>query len=112
MDAYLQMYNRELSELKCFMPDEVVTRGNAIKHSSFLNHYIGKGSLKDCYQDLIDICRTDIYVTLGFYLRYLSENALNKDSYFKLVNYPSCYGKVGKTTVRMGALFRCGACGL
>lgn len=82
LQAYLFIYNRELDTLKGVIPDSVISAGNLLRHSAFLNRYINSNQPESCYQDIMDICHTDIYVMLELFFRYLSENKDQEYSYY------------------------------
>lgn len=86
LEAFMQIYSRDLDSLIKICPGEVIKKGHLLRHSAFLEKYIRQGQPENCYHDIKDICLTDIFFIEEGYLHYLSDTSEVSEKYFDWQN--------------------------
>ena len=91
------LYKRDLDELKRICPASVFEKGDLIRHSTWMNKYIRKGTPESCYGDINSICHTDIFLVEMSYLDYIiNTNEVSGKFYDWHIIHPKIY-KIAKT---------------
>jgi len=82
LQAYFLLYNRELDELTKIIPQTVLNKAHLLRHTNWLRKNLSDGKPENSYQDILEICHTDIGLTQEYYLHYLTENDEQKDYFY------------------------------
>lgn len=96
LEAFVQIYDRDLDALTKICPSEVIKKGNLLRHSAFLERYLRQGQPSNCYQDIKDICHTDIFYIEECYLHYLSDTSSVSEKYFDWQNIHTLIQRIAK----------------
>jgi uncharacterized protein (TIGR02391 family) len=96
LEAFLQIYTRDLDVLVQLCPSEVIKKGNLLRHSAFLERYLRQGQPSSCYSDVKDICFNDIFYIEECYLHYLSDTSSVSEKYFDWQNIHTIIQRIAK----------------
>jgi uncharacterized protein (TIGR02391 family) len=96
LEAYLEIYRRDLDELTRICPGEVLQTGDLIRHSAWLRKFIRDGKPESCYSDISDICLRDIFVVEEAYFRYLTETESARDKFYDWQNIHPVIQQIAK----------------
>jgi uncharacterized protein (TIGR02391 family) len=82
IEAWTELYLKELEALKKIIPVEVIRKGDLLRHSAFLKLYTKKQQPENAASDIDEICITDIFLTQSYFIHYISETDNPKEKVY------------------------------
>lgn len=74
LEAWVAVYTNELDKLEKIAPKDVLKKGDLLRHSGFLEMYAKKKEPHYCYNDIYNICLTDIFMVEREYIEFLKSD--------------------------------------
>lgn len=96
LEAFLEIYKRDLDELTNICPAEVIETGDLLRHSAWMTKFIREGKPESCSSDINDICFRDVFLVEEAYLHYLTETDKARDKFYDWQNIHPVIQQIAK----------------